>query len=59
FIHTSQKLREFDFENLGHRHAAILPKGESWPQESLEYMRQLLGEPDLFGNEPPAGHALP
>ncbi|HXA51108.1 MAG TPA: ATP-binding protein, partial [Candidatus Acidoferrum sp.] len=47
FIHTSQKLREFDFENLGHRHAAILPKGESWPQESLEYMRQLLGEPDL------------
>jgi CheY-like chemotaxis protein len=58
-IHTSQQLREFDFESLADRHCAILPKGESWPPEALEYMRQLLGEPHLFSGEPPTGGALP
>jgi len=57
-IHTSQQLREFDFENLGDRHCGILPKGESWPRESLEYIRRLLGEPHLFSGEAPTNPGL-
>jgi CheY-like chemotaxis protein/nitrogen-specific signal transduction histidine kinase len=57
-IHTSQQLREYDFETLADRHCGVLPKGESWPPELLEYMRQLLGEPYLFG-ESQAGAVQP
>jgi CheY-like chemotaxis protein len=57
-IHTSQRLREFDFETLADRHRGILPKGEPWPKESLEFMRRLLGEPYLFGDEAPENPAL-
>jgi signal transduction histidine kinase/CheY-like chemotaxis protein len=58
-IHTSRSLRDFDFEKLADRHAAILPKGDCWPHEALEYIRQVLGEPGLFADEPPTGVAQP
>jgi signal transduction histidine kinase len=58
-IHTSRTLRDSDFEKLADRHAAILPKGDSWPQHTLEYIRQVLGEPGLFANEPRADSGHP
>jgi len=51
-IHTSRSLGESDFERLGNRHAAIVPKGELWPPQTLEYIKKLLGESDLFLDEP-------
>ncbi len=50
-IHTSQRLRESDFERLANRQAGIVPKGEFWPPEILDYIKKLLGEPELFANE--------
>jgi CheY-like chemotaxis protein len=52
-IHTSRRLGEQDFERLANRHAAILPKGEPWPAEAITFLRQLLGEPELFAGEAP------
>jgi signal transduction histidine kinase len=54
-IHTSRRLGESDFERLANRHAGILPKGEFWPPETLERIRKLLGESDLFEGEPVPG----
>jgi signal transduction histidine kinase len=51
FIHTSRRLGESDFERLGNRQAGILPKGEFWPEEALDYIKRLLGESDLFASE--------
>jgi signal transduction histidine kinase len=53
-IHTSHRLREFDLERLAGRHAGILPKGDVWPDETLDYIRKLLAEPQLFGDKPEA-----
>lgn len=50
-IHTSQRLRDADFVRLAGRHAGVLPKGESWPRQTLEYIRNVLGEPELFAVE--------
>jgi CheY-like chemotaxis protein/two-component sensor histidine kinase len=50
-IHTSRRLGPADFDRLAGRHAAILPKGEFWPLETMEYIRALLGEPSLFSGE--------
>ncbi|HLY17493.1 MAG TPA: ATP-binding protein [Bryobacteraceae bacterium] len=50
-IHTSRRLTESDFERLGKHHAGILPKGDFWPPEMLEYMKKTLGEPGLFTDE--------
>ena len=50
-IHTSRRLRAADFDRLANRHAAILPKGEFWPADTLEYIKNLLGESNLFAGE--------
>jgi signal transduction histidine kinase/CheY-like chemotaxis protein len=54
-IHTSRGLRESELERLADRHAGILPKGEFWPANILEYIRKLLGESGLFADEPVMG----
>jgi CheY-like chemotaxis protein/anti-sigma regulatory factor (Ser/Thr protein kinase) len=51
-IHTSLGLNELDIERLGNRPVAILPKGKSWPANVREYIKGLLGEPELFAGEP-------
>ena len=56
-IHTSRQLGESDFERLADRHAGILPKGEVWPSEALEYIRKVLCEPELFAGEPLPGRS--
>jgi signal transduction histidine kinase/CheY-like chemotaxis protein len=55
-IHTSRRLKRADFDRLANRQAGILPKGEFWPPETLEYIRRLLGEPGLFAGELEPGH---
>jgi CheY-like chemotaxis protein/two-component sensor histidine kinase len=54
-VHTSRKLTQSDLERLGNRHAAILPKGETWPPSILNYIKSVLGEPELFNGEPASG----
>jgi signal transduction histidine kinase len=51
-IQTSKTLREIDYERLASRQAAILPKATGGRREALTRIRQLLGEPDLFSEEP-------
>jgi CheY-like chemotaxis protein len=51
-IQTSKTLKEMDYERLASRQAAILPKATSGRREALTTIRQLLGEPDLFSEEP-------
>jgi signal transduction histidine kinase/CheY-like chemotaxis protein len=51
-IQTSKTLKEIDYERLASRQAAILPKATSGRREGLLTIRQLLGEPDLFSEEP-------
>ena len=51
-IHTSRALGQSDLDRLAGRHAAVLPKSTPWRQETLEYIRLLLGENDLFCGEP-------
>jgi signal transduction histidine kinase len=51
-IQTSKTLREMDYERLASRQAAILPKVTGGRREALARIRQLLGEPDLFREEP-------
>ena len=51
-IHTSRRLSQSDYERLANRHAGIIPKGEFWPAATLEYIRKLLGEPELFASDP-------
>ena len=46
-IHTSRKLEAADYERLGGRHAAVLPKGDAGQKEALEYIERLLGDPQL------------
>ena len=54
-IHTSRRLAESDFERLAGRHSGILAKGEAWPPKTLEYIKRMLGESDLFPDEAPSG----
>jgi signal transduction histidine kinase len=54
-IHTSRTLSESDFDHLANRHSAILPKGEFWPAEVMDYIKRLLGEEYLFAGEYAAG----
>jgi len=58
-IHTSRRMRESDLDRLGNRQAAILPKGEFWPPDVLEYIKGLLCESDLFEDEPLPGQRQP
>jgi signal transduction histidine kinase len=51
-IQTSKTLREMDYERLASRQAAILPKVTGGRREALARIRQLLGEPGLFREEP-------
>ncbi|HUQ90373.1 MAG TPA: ATP-binding protein [Bryobacteraceae bacterium] len=51
-IHTSRVLSQADYDRLGGRQAAILPKGEGDRLHALNTMRSILGEPALFANEP-------
>jgi signal transduction histidine kinase len=51
-IQTSKSLREVDYDRLASRQAAILPKAVGGRREALATIRQLLGEPDLFREEP-------
>lgn len=51
-IQTSKTLRETDYERLASRQAAILPKVTGGRREALARIRQLLGEPGLFREEP-------
>ncbi len=51
-IQTSKTLREIDYERLGSRQAAILPKAGTGRFQALTTIRQILGEPNLFREEP-------
>ncbi len=51
-IQTSKTLREMDYERLGSRQATILPKSGTGRFQALTMIRQLLGEPNLFREEP-------
>lgn len=51
-VHTSRTLSPSDFQRLANRHVGLIPKGESWPPETLEYIRKLLDEPNLFAGQP-------
>jgi signal transduction histidine kinase/CheY-like chemotaxis protein len=50
-IHTSLHLSELDLERLANRQAGLLPKHGSWPPGAREYIKNLLGETDLFSGE--------
>jgi signal transduction histidine kinase len=52
-INTSRQLGSADYERLGGRHAAVLPKSDAGRQEALEYMARLLGEPTLVNGKEP------
>jgi CheY-like chemotaxis protein/anti-sigma regulatory factor (Ser/Thr protein kinase) len=52
-VHTSLGLNESDIARLGNRPVAVLPKGENWSPDTREYIRGVLGEPELFAGEPP------
>lgn len=51
-IHTSKLLTSADYARLGGRHAAVLPKSPDGRRPALSVIRQCLGEPSLFLNEP-------
>lgn len=51
-IQTSKTLREIDYERLGSRQATILPKAGTGRFQALTMIRQMLGEPNLFREEP-------
>ena len=58
-LHTSLRLTESDFSRLAERHIAILPKTESWPPETLQYIRSILGDANLFRYESQVGPITP
>jgi len=51
-IQTSKTLNAIDYERLGDRQAAILPKAGDGRREALVEIRRILGEPELFQQEP-------
>jgi len=51
-IETSKTLTEIDHERLASRQAAILPKAGSGRLQALMTIQRILGEPDLFREEP-------
>ena len=51
-IHTSKRLSENDVARLAGRHAAILPKSGQQRLAALCVIRELLGNPVLFEDEP-------
>jgi CheY-like chemotaxis protein len=51
-IQTSKSLTELDYERLGSRQVAILPKAAGGRFAALTKIRQILGEANLFGEEP-------
>ena len=53
-IHTSRVLRDSDLEKLAGRHAALLPKGESWPEDTRLLIREILGEWNAGRDNAPA-----
>jgi len=50
-IHTSRTLNRADLDRLANRHAGMLPKGGPCPVETVEFIRNLLGEPNLLADE--------
>ena len=51
-IQTSKALTQIDYERLGSRQATILPKAGNGRVQALTTIREILGEPDLFREEP-------
>ena len=51
-IHTSMALTQNDYDRLGNRQVAILPKSPEGRLPALTAIRGLLQEPDLFSAEP-------
>jgi signal transduction histidine kinase/CheY-like chemotaxis protein len=51
-IQTSKSLTNIDYERLASRQATILPKAGKGRREALTMIRRILGEPDLFREEP-------
>jgi signal transduction histidine kinase/CheY-like chemotaxis protein len=53
-IHTSKKLTKADQDRLAGRHAAVLSKSKTQEEETLQLIRQLLGEVETEVHEPSA-----
>ena len=51
-IHTSKSLSKNDYERLGGREAAVLPKAGKKRVEAMGTIRQILNDPSLFKDEP-------
>jgi signal transduction histidine kinase len=47
-IHTSRTLQPEDLAKLGGRHAAVLPKQVGDRDQAVAFIREVLGEPNLF-----------
>ena len=51
-IQTSKTLTQIDYERLASRQATVLPKAGQGRLQALTMIRQILGEPGLFSEEP-------
>jgi signal transduction histidine kinase len=51
-IQTSKTLTDIDYERLASRQATILPKAGPGRLQALKVIRRILGEPELFREEP-------
>ncbi len=51
-IHTSKSLTEADRFRLADRHLALLPKSSNNRAPALSAIREVLGNPNLFADEP-------
>jgi signal transduction histidine kinase len=51
-IQTSKTLTNIDYERLASRQATVLPKAGEGRLQALKTIRNILGEPDLFREEP-------
>lgn len=51
-IQTSKTLTDIDYERLASRHATVLPKAGQGRLQALKAIRRILGEPELFREEP-------
>lgn len=51
-IHSSKSLSKNDYERLGGRQSAVLPKAGKKRGEAMRIIRQILDDPGLFEDEP-------
>jgi signal transduction histidine kinase len=51
-IHTSKSLSKNDYERLGGRETAVLPKAGKKRVEAMRTIRKILDDPNLFKDEP-------